>query len=185
MKNIIKISLVIGILLSGVSCNKFFDSMSPTDRVSDKMMWATTESAEYHVNYLYSYIYDVLMTQTKVGQSEALTDQLKYGSYNYNALCLIPSEIAYGDATTLTSNYVNTYLGLWDTMYQGIAKVNNAIHSLHEFGQMPPEDMTRLDAELKFIRAYLYFDLMKRYKEIIIYDEDMKSYTNDKSLSSE
>lgn len=185
MKNIIKISLVIGILLSGVSCNKFFDSMSPTDRVSDKMMWATTESAEYHVNYLYSYIYDVLMTQTKVGQSEALTDQLKYGSYNYNALCLIPSEIAYGDATTLTSNYVNTYLGLWDTMYQGIAKVNNAIHSLHEFGQMPPEDMTRLDAELKFIRAYLYFDLMKRYKEIIIYDEDMKAYTKDKALSSE
>ena len=85
MKNIIKISLLFAILLSGTSCNKFFDSMSPTDRVSDKMLWSTTESAEYHVNYLYTYIYDVLMTQTKVGQSEALTDQLKYGSYNYNA----------------------------------------------------------------------------------------------------
>ena len=90
--------------------------MDPTDRVSDKMLWSTTESAEYHVNYLYTYIYDVLMTQTAVGQTEALTDQLKYGSYNYKALCLIPSEIAYGDETTLTANYVSTYLGYWDTM---------------------------------------------------------------------
>jgi hypothetical protein len=145
-----------------MSCNKFFDTMDPTDRVSDKMLWSTTESAEYHVNYLYTYIYDVLMTQTKVGQSEALTDQLKYGSYNYNALCLIPSEIAYGDETTLTANYVSTYLGYWDTMYQGIAKVNNAIYCLHEYGQMSDADKVRLDAELKFIRAYLYFDLVKR-----------------------
>lgn len=185
MKNIIKISLLFAILLSGTSCNKFFDSMSPTDRVSDKMLWSTTESAEYHVNYLYTYIYDVLMTQTKVGQSEALTDQLKYGSYNYNALCLIPSEIAYGDATTLTANYVNTYLGYWDTMYQGIAKVNNAIHSLKTLGQMSDEDKVRLEGELKFIRAYLYFDLMKRYKEIIIYDENMGAYTKNKKLSVE
>lgn len=159
--------------------------MSPTDRVSDKMLWENTESAEYHVNYLYTYIYDVLMTQSKVGQTEAFTDQLKYGSYNYNALCMIPSEIAYGDETTLTANYVSTYLGYWDTMYQGIAKINNAIYCLHEFGKMSDEDKTRLECELKFLRAYLYFDLVKRYKEIIIYDEDMSSYTKNKALSTE
>jgi hypothetical protein len=82
MKKIIKISLAVAALLSVISCNKFFDTMDPTDRESDKMLWSTTESAEYHVNYLYTYIYDVLMTQTAVGQTEALTDQLKYGSYN-------------------------------------------------------------------------------------------------------
>lgn len=185
MKTIYKISLLIGILMTGVSCNKFFDTMSPTDRVSDMMLWEKTESAEYHVNYLYTYIYDVLMTQTKVGQSEALTDQLKYGSYNYNALCMIPSEIAYGDETTLTANYVSTYLGYWDTMYQGIAKINNAIYCLHEFGKMSAEDKNRLDAELKFLRAYLYFDLVKRYKEVILYNEDMTAYTKDKALSPE
>ena len=159
--------------------------MNPTDRVSDKLLWEKTESAEYHVNYLYTYIYDVLMNQSKVGQTEAFTDQLKYGSYSYNALCLIPSEIAYGEETTLTANYVSTYLGFWDTMYQGIAKVNNAIHCLHEFGQMSTEDKARLTAELKFIRAYLYFDLVKRYKQVVIYNEDMTSYTKDKELSTE
>ena len=168
-----------------MSCNDFFDSMNPTDRVSDKMLWEKTESAEYHVNYLYTYIYDVLMAQSAVGQTEAFTDQLKYGSYNYNALCLIPSEIAYGDETTLTANYVSTYLGLWGTMYQAIAKINNAIRCLNEYGQMDSADKSRLTAELRFLRAYMYFDLVKRYKEIIIYDEDMSAYTKHKALSTE
>ena len=90
-----------------------------------------------------------------------------------------------GDETTLTANYVSTYLGYWDTMYQAVAKVNNAIFCLHEYGRMSDVDKARLEAELKFIRAYLYFDLVKRYKEVIIYDEDMTKYAKDKALSSE
>lgn len=182
MKNILKISLA-ALVISLSSCD--FLNMTPTDRTSDKMLWETTATAEYHINYLYTYIYDVLMTQSQIGQTEAFTDQLKYGSYNYNSLCLIPSELAYGDGTTLTASYVDAYLGYWDEMYQGIAKVNNAIHSLNTLGQMSAEDKGRLEAELRFLRAYLYFDLVKRYKEIIIYDEDMSAYTKDKKLSTE
>ena len=181
MKNIFKSILLSGVLLGAVSCN--FLDMDPTDRVSDKVMWESTENAEYHVNYLYTYVYDVLMSQCSAGLTEALTDQLKYGSYNYNAMCYIPSEIAYG--ATLTAGYVDAYLGYWGTWYQGIMKTNNAISNLKAFGQMSDEDKLRLEAEIRFIRAYLYFDLMKRYKEIILYNEDMTQYTKDKALSTE
>ena len=166
------------------SCTSFLD-MSPTDKVSDKVMWESTTNAEYHVNYLYSYIYDVLMGQCVAGQTEALTDMLKYGSYNYNALCYIPSEIAYGAATTLTAGYVDSYLGYWGSWYTGISKVNKAIVSLRKYGQMSDQDKIRLEAEMKFMRAFLYFDLMKRYKEIIIYDENLDAYSKDKAVSSE
>lgn len=166
------------------SCTSFLD-MSPTDKVSDKVMWENTTNAEYHVNYLYSYIYDVLMGQCVAGQTEALTDMLKYGSYNYNSLCYIPSEIAYGAATTLTAGYVDSYMGYWGSWYTGISKINKAIVSLRKFGQMSDEDKVRLEAEMKFMRAFLYFDLMKRYKEIIIYDENLDAYAKDKPLSSE
>ena len=97
MKNILKTLLAASVICLS-SCN--FLDMTPTDRVSAKVMWESTENAEYHVNYLYTYIYDVLMSQCSAGLTEALTDQLKYGSYNYNAMCFIPSEIAYGDATS-------------------------------------------------------------------------------------
>ena len=184
MKNIYKLIITALIALGISSCTSFLD-MSPTDKVSDKVMWENTANAEYHVNYLYSYIYDVLMGQCVAGQTEALTDMLKYGSYNYNSLCYIPSEIAYGAATTLTAGYVDSYMGYWGSWYTGISKINKAIVSLRKFGQMSDEDKVRLEAEMKFMRAFLYFDLMKRYKEIIIYDENLDAYAKDKPISSE
>ena len=184
MKNIYKSAIIALMALGLSSCTSFLD-MSPTDKVSDKVMWESTTNAEYHVNYLYSYIYDVLMGQCVAGQTEALTDMLKYGSYNYNALCYIPSEIAYGAATTLTAGYVDSYLGYWGSWYTGISKVNKAIVSLRKYGQMSDQDKLRLEAEMKFMRAFLYFDLMKRYKEIIIYDENLDAYAKDKGVSSE
>ena len=184
MKNIYKLAITALMALGLSSCTSFLD-MSPTDKVSDKVMWESTTNAEYHVNYLYSYIYDVLMGQCVAGQTEALTDMLKYGSYNYNALCYIPSEIAYGAATTLTAGYVDSYLGYWGSWYTGISKVNKAIVSLRKYGQMSDQDKLRLEAEMKFMRAFLYFDLMKRYKEIIIYDENLDAYAKDKAISSE
>ena len=184
MKNIYKAIIAAGISLGAFSCTPYLD-MAPTDSVSDKLIWETTENAEYHVNYLYTYLYDLLMNQCAAGQTEALTDMMKYGSYNYNALCYIPSEIAYGVEQTLSAGYVSTYLGYWGTWYQGIAKTNKAIDCLKRYGQMSDEDKLRLEAEIKFMRASLYFDLMKRYKEIIIYDEDLLAYSKDKELSTE
>ncbi|MBR5275210.1 MAG: RagB/SusD family nutrient uptake outer membrane protein [Bacteroidales bacterium] len=184
MKNIYKAILALGLSFGAFSCTSYLD-MSPTDSVSDKLIWETTENAEYHVNYIYTYLYDLLMNQCAAGQTEALTDMMKYGSYNYNALCYIPSEIAYGVDQTLSAGYVSTYLGYWGTWYQGIAKTNKAIDCLKKYGQMSEEDKARLEAEIKFMRASLYFDLMKRYKEIIIYDEDLLAYSKDKALSTE
>ena len=184
MKNIFKAIIALGISLGLFSCTEFLD-MSPTDSVSDKLIWEKTENAEYHVNYIYSYLYDVLMNQCVAGQTEALTDMLKYGSYNYNSLCYIPSEIAYGVDQTLSASYVDSYLGYWGSWYQGIAKCNKALDCLKRYGQMSDEDKLRLEGEIKFMRAFLYFDLMKRYKEIILYDEDLQAYNKDKAVSPE
>ncbi|MBP3562854.1 MAG: RagB/SusD family nutrient uptake outer membrane protein [Bacteroidales bacterium] len=184
MKKLIRTITIALMSLGLLSCSDFLD-LDPTNKVSDKVMWESTANAEYHVNYLYTYIYDVLMGQCVAGQTEALTDMLKYGSYNYNSLCYIPSEIAYGAATTLTAGYVDSYLGFWGSWYTGISKINKAIVYLNKFGQMSDADKIRLEAEMKFIRAFLYFDLMKRYKEIIIYDENLDAYTKDKAVSTE
>lgn len=184
MKNIIKGILIAAISFGAASCSGFLD-LTPPDRVSDKVIWENTQNAEYAVNYLYSYIYDVTASQSKVGMTEALTDQMKYGSYTYNSLCFIPSEFAYGNATTITANYVDAYMGYWSTWYDAIRLTNQSISELTKYGQMSEQDKTRLTAELRFIRAFLYFDLVKRYKEVIIYNENMEEITKDKALSTE
>ena len=158
--------------------------MTPTDRVSDKTIWETTEAAEYNVNYLYSYLIDIVNGQSALGLTESLTDMMKYGSYNYNSHCYIPSEMSYG-GTVITASYVDVYMGFWGTMYQAVRKTNQALFSLKNYGQMNDQDKLRLEAELRFLRANMYFDLLKRYKDIIIYDEDMTAYTKDKAISTE
>lgn len=185
MKNIYRILLLIAVLLSSVSCNKFFDDMKPTDKVSDKVIWQNTTNAEYYINYLYDYVY-VVVTDQAFGNvmTEAYTDTFKYSSYNAGATGLFASEMAYGSAITLTNNYVDVYLGGWHR-YTGIRKCNSAIADLNKYGQMSAEDKVRLEAELKFTRAFMYFDLMKRYKDIILYDENMEEYKKDKKFSTE
>ena len=109
MKKILYILPVLGILSS---CNAYLD-MTPKDSISDKVMWATTESAEYAVNSIYSYAYDIYASwPSAVGMTEAFTDEFKYGSYVNFAYCLIPSQVAYG-GTNLTNSFVDVYLGCW------------------------------------------------------------------------
>ena len=63
--------------------------------------------------------------------------------------------------------------------------MNQAISELKQYGQMSDEDKARLEAELRFMRAFMYFDLVKRYKEVIIYDEDLFKITKDRKLNTE
>ena len=184
MRKLYKGLLIAGAILGFSSCSDFLD-MTPPDRVSDKVIWETTQSAEYTLNYMYSYVYDIVMSQSRVGLTEALTDQMKYGSYNYNAMAFIPSEMAYGDATTLSASYVDAYMGYWGTWYSAIRQVNQGISELKQYGQMADEDKVRLEAELRFMRAFIYFDLVKRYKDVVIYDEDLSKITKDRALNTE
>ncbi|MCQ2155114.1 MAG: RagB/SusD family nutrient uptake outer membrane protein [Bacteroidales bacterium] len=169
--------------LALVSCNKFLD-MTPTDRVSAKTMWESTQNAEYNINYLYTYIWDLNSNPTTIGLTESLTDEMKYTSYNYNALCYIPSEMAYG-GSVLTAGYVDSYMGYWGTLYTAIRQVNEAISALDTYGQMNDNDKKRLRGELRYLRGYLYFELVKRYKDVIIYKENLQEITKDKAISPE
>ena len=184
MKRSMKYIAAVAVSVTAVSCSDFLD-MTPRDSVSDKVIWESTQNAEMAVNYLYSCTYDVLMNQCLAGLTESLTDMMKYGSYNYNSLCFIPSEIAYGDETTLTTSYVDTYLGYWSSWYGAIRRCNEALYNLDNYGKMSSADKIRLEGEIRFMRAYLYFDLVKRYKEVIIYDRNLAAISKDKGLSTE
>ena len=179
--------IVLILSLAGVrsACNGFLD-MTPRDSISDKVMWANTESAEYAVNSIYSYAYDIYASwPSAVGMTEAFTDEFKYGSYVNFAYCLIPSQVAYG-GTNLTNSFVDVYLGCWDSLYDAIRRTNEAIFNLHTLGTaLPQADKDRLEGELRLMRGWLYFELVKRYKDVIIYDEDLTQIAVDKELSTE
>ena len=179
--------ILIALSLAGVltACNGFLD-MTPTDSISDKVMWADTQSAEYAVNSIYSYAYDIFAVwPSSVGMTEAFTDEFKYGSYVNFAYCLIPSQVAYG-GTNLTNSFVSVYLGCWSALYNAVRRTNEAMSNLHSLGgNLPESDKARLEGELRLMRGWLYFELVKRYKEVILYDEDLTQIAVEKALSTE
>ncbi len=164
-------------------CSDYLD-LTPTDKVSDKGVWSSITTAEYAVNSLYTYLEDIAGSQCVAGMVEGLTDEMKYGSYLYNANCFIPSEIAYG-GSTLTPTYVDAYLGYWGSNYDRVRRVNEGINYLHQYGTLSAEETTRLEAEMRMVRAYVYFDLVKRYKDIVLYDENLSAISVDKALTPE
>ena len=176
--------MAVAVGLSAVtSCSDLLD-MQPTNSVSDMTIWETTENAEYNVNYLYSYLIDIVNGQTKLGMSESLTDLFKYCSYQFNAEALVPSEFSYG-GSTITESYVDSYMGTWGMLYTAIRKVNQAISGIHTYGKMVEADKLRLEGELRLLRAGMYFELAKRYGDVIIYDADLTAITKNKALSPE
>lgn len=178
-----KTVIILSTLILAVSCSGLLD-MTPTDRVSAKTMWETTRNAEYSVNHLFSYIWSYNAYPTSLGLTEALTDELKYTSYNFNAMAYIPSYISYFEST-VSAGTIDVYLGMWGSLYVAVREANEGLSYLKTYGQMSDADKTRLEGELRFMRAYFYFELAKRYKDVILYDEDLSKITKDKAVSPE
>ncbi|MBP5172876.1 MAG: RagB/SusD family nutrient uptake outer membrane protein [Bacteroidales bacterium] len=185
MKRQLTIICLVASVFAGVSCNSLLD-LTPRDRVSDIVMWNDVQSAEYAVNDIVSYTYNIFASwPSSVGMTEAFTDEFKYGSYVNFAYALIPSQVAYG-GTNLTNNFVDVYLGCWGSLYSAVRRTNEALDNLHTLGtKLSAADVQRLEGELLLMRGWLYFELVKRYKEVILYDEDLTAIKADKALSTE
>ncbi len=185
-KNILKAVLIGMVALSFSSCKKYLD-MTPTSAASDKLVWSKVEYAEIAINSFYhdlNYFSNFSTGQCTAGMTDGLTDAFKYSSMTYNAYMYIPNEIAYG-GSVLTPNYASVYLGNWGPVYERVRRVNEALANLKKYGSFTEMETNRLEAEIRFFRAHLYFDLIKRYKEVIIYTEDLSKIQKNTPLNTE
>src|SRR3712207_959159 len=179
--------LVLGFLaIMGVtSCNDYLN-LDPTNQATEKPVRSNPDYAEMAVNHFYGDItrlgnYSVY--QCYAGMSEGLTGELKYGNMTYNAHMYIPNELSYG-GTIISPSYVDVYMGVWENTYIDIRRANEAIANLKK-SNFASEIKTRLMAELRFFRGMYYYELMKRYHQVVLYDEDMEKISRDHALCTE
>jgi len=174
------ITIIMG--LSFTSCNDFLDP-DPTDRLSEKLFWQNEESTDLYLNSFYPY----LSSYGNFGTSqfnnglltEGMTDMLKYGSYSAGA----------GNANRIVFNpYFVTAdqsqgLVIWTTSYERIRRVNEFLSSMSKYSTYNEDTNKRYEAQIRFIRAFLYYQLLLRTNTVIIYDKLPDG--NSKPLSSE
>jgi hypothetical protein len=163
-----KTILVAGVIcLSG--CNDFLDT-TPTDRISDKIVWESNETVQLYVNTFYAYIdrYGIFSSPSQFNGNltEGLTETMKYGSYvpgrnagDANMYAFTPEQIS--PATNL--------LNVWTPTYERIRRVNDFLVGLTKFSKLSAEQNIQYEAQARFFRAFLYFQLAKRHDGVILY----------------
>ena len=185
-KKIIHIALLAA-TVAMAGCNDWLD-MSPTDKVSEKIVWSDPTYVTQYINGFYPYIsrYGSFETgDSQVGLTEGLTETLKFGSPTPGTNVGFANIIAFAEGG-LAAPTAAFHFGAWDETYTRIRRVNEFLYGLKKYGSNFDEaTRLRFEAEARFFRGYLYFQLIKRTPEVILYDEDLLKITENKALSTE
>lgn len=162
MKNKI-LTLIVSVAALGLtSCNDFLD-LTPTDRLSDKSAWESQQATDLYINNFYEYIslYGQFGDQQFNGNlTEGLTETFKYGSPitgsrsgDCNNYVFTPEQ--------LTS--AGSLLDCWTKTYERIRRINEFLAAMESYSTYSEEVNTRYEAQARFFRAFLYFQLAKRH----------------------
>lgn len=180
---ILKLAVLVGMIgFSG--CTDFMDT-TPTDRVSDKMIWQDEASANLYLNTFYAYIdrYGVFgNAQFNSNLTEGLTNTFKYGSVSMGALA--------GDANYYVFNPAlispdQNLLGTWGATYERIRRINEFLSTMQKYSTFSTDVNAKLEAQARFFRAFLYFQLAKRHGGVILYTDLNMSKNKNRSTKEE
>lgn len=166
-----------GILLAG--CNEDFLDVVPTDRVSDASILSDSTLFEAYVINRYL---GVRLTN-KEGDSyqpgfgrgfeyamwSSLTDESIYNNDDNTWF------IQQGQLSPQNTGIAGTY---WARSYRSIREVNYALTNMEAL-DMSQTGKNLLIAELKFIRAFRYFDLIKNYGDVVLMGDQVSQLGDD------
>ncbi|MBN1144638.1 MAG: RagB/SusD family nutrient uptake outer membrane protein [Bacteroidales bacterium] len=162
-----KILILLTIILSGLACNDDLLDMTPKDRLAEDAVW----NDEKLIKAYHTALYNAIPHGFKIHMQSKATDEA-YCAINWG-IGIIQSGTFSPDNITGVADTDWTgggYLYYWNTAYKYLAKINLFLQKMEETSLDFP-DKTKLIAEAKFIRAYLYFLLIERFGGVPIVTE--------------
>jgi len=154
------INILMGcVLIAGVisSCKKDFLDTNPLDAVSSQTFWKSDDDVQQALTGVYSKLQSGFYSDTKVfldAYSDNAYDRFSYFSFD-----------VYTQGVINSTNVNGTF---YNTPYQIIAACN---YFLDNVGKAPisATAINEYSAEVKFIRAMCYFDLVQCYGGVVVY----------------
>ncbi len=138
-------------ILSG--CIEDILDRQPLNMISETDVWSSDKLVDIYLISLY----------------DAIPIGFGRNSYIYEAHMTDESSHPYA-GVTIVNNYGAQYLALNTGMYTWIRRANYFIEKIPE-AQVTEQRKTELIAEARFLRAYYYFDLVKKYGGMPIIDK--------------
>ncbi len=179
-KNIIFLIVILGL----VSCGKDFLELEPRGTELETNVYKTEDQI---FEGLVS-VYDVLGWQgtdgwtMKLGLLNAASDDTYAGGSDASDQ---PSWVAYDNFQL--DPFLGPQSGLWKKNYSGIYRVNLLLEKMAE-GDFSPDFVARITAEVKFLRAYFYFDQVRFFGNIPLITKTLSGdelYTQTQNPASE
>jgi hypothetical protein len=165
------------------SCSDWLD-LTPTDKLTDKVIWEDESSVDLYVNGFYTYLNQYGQfgsAQASGNLTESFTSTFKYGSYALGHKAGHPNTYVF-DPNLITSATGGFY-SVWSDAYNKIRRMNEFLHSMEQYGQFPEEMNKKWEAQVLFFRAFIYFQLARRHDGVILYTS-IGEMEKDKARSS-
>lgn len=174
MKRLVNIYLIVVFSLVFTSCNDWLDGVKQTSTVTDDVIWEEEESVEKYINSLYTLLHKYgQFGDTQFGGSltESLTETFKYGSYAIGARAGIPNNyVVDPNAISDESCSYSIWAGVSGSAYEHIRLVNQFLELQKKYSKFSDDKNKLWEAQARFFRAYVYFQLAKRHGGVILYD---------------
>lgn len=157
MKNILLILLLSG---SFLSCKKVLD-LQPLDKISEGSVWSDPALVELYVNATYTATPHIFTPSFLA----SATDEA-YDINNYSGLWIIQrGQLTSDNVTTVVSDY-----NYWARGYAALRNINIFFSRIDEVA-MEDNLKNRLKGEMKFLRAFVYANLIWKYGGVPIIDK--------------
>jgi starch-binding outer membrane protein, SusD/RagB family len=164
MKRIIPILILI---VLGISCQQDILDTEPQNIIAESAVWEDADLIRaYHAD-----LYNAIPHGFYIHMYSKYTDE----AYNSAPCCCAehfklhtysPDNIA-----QVGGDWCGNFLYFWDRGYQFNRRINVFLQKMEEEVDIEMEDKDRLIAEAKFLRAYIYFELIKRFGGVPIVEE--------------
>ncbi len=147
------------LLLFAASCKKL--DLAPTDRYTELTFWQSSANVNNSLNNCYNGIY----YSGAVFYNEGLSDNAVAKPSSGNST----SAIASGNFTPTLDRFRSD----WANYYGGIKSCNIFLENVDKNTSLTEAAKERMKAEVRFIRAWHHFNLMKWYGDVPLLDHDI------------
>lgn len=155
--------------LALASCGEDFLNKTDPTRLVEGNFYQTEQQLEQAVNGVYSQLQDIIRSQWQY--NEFITDNT---TLHFN-----PSDRGQGPALEAIEFWqINPSTGninnLYNSYYQTLVNINTTLAKL-EGAALDEEVKKRNEGQLKFLRAYYYFNLLQYFGDVIIITEPLET----------
>jgi hypothetical protein len=160
------IAVAISLALSLTACNDL--DQFPTDKFTEDNYWSSADKAQSVLNMAYSQMYGAAYFFS----TEALSDNA------YQIRISDEKTISSGQANAATTRFANE----WSDCYKGIKTCHTFLDNVDRIPNMDETLRSRVKAEARFIRAWLFFRLTTWYGDVPLFTTDI-AVSESKSIS--